>query len=677
MQTNQILVTMLIELGKLILRSENKVGCLAISGLTFLNWHLGAFANSNDLVQEMQTEDKVTILLDILLKQRSDEEPCYLLLQSNLKPQKNNFGFMLHLFKGEQEIGPETKYNIENDPKHYERLLHEFRRNIRILDSIIDINTWMYLLQRYTYWIPASRHLSHISLYHYCHWKMALAACLTHQEIFSLIQYIHNKEHGSDGRLLLYKVKILGRSKFLSYKLLHQDIVALQGATWYWQLLIIELRDEFLKSLDLPLCNCLWEDCEGFTLLARPDHLEILTETQIYLEKFLASFYHGLIQMASSSVIVHLESLFNQEFPNILRILTEQLEQKEKQCFTKLFSIDAVAYSYLFGKYSNQQKDNFYASLKKVGEQLLNLRFLAIESLETLCPPTTNQSWEDLPTFFHHKIIFIDHKLEPNHSYQKIYRFNHSDFAIPNGKGFIFSQYIPFSFSSLSPEVNNYIVLQVIPYANSTAIHNRSILQYLAQQDKMASFFHTNLTSLLHKKLYRNATLYAALQGQNLILICVPQIALSLLSEIVHKLFQYTSGNFDITGKLQIFSTQYPDIMMCATSIYPNSLLRGKLILAEEIVTWSFLQSLIRAKKKLSVFNHSKNRNVLFELWKIVLQSNHQSWKADHWKDFINYHLQRLNIYNILEQHILESEKGRFYLSQALLWNYLAPDLPK
>ena len=58
MNTSRIISTMLTELGKLVLRSEDKPGTIQESAIKFIDLHPRSFSDAQTLVQELQTENK-------------------------------------------------------------------------------------------------------------------------------------------------------------------------------------------------------------------------------------------------------------------------------------------------------------------------------------------------------------------------------------------------------------------------------------------------------------------------------------------------------------------------------------------------------------------------------------------------------------------------------------------
>lgn len=689
MQTKEILVAMMNELGKLVLRSEgksdsttNNIPTLAEGGLKLLDWMPDAFEDADSIRQVLQSKDQLTLLLGQLIPENGRiKEPCLCPLTLSAREKKNASGFMPHIFKGEQEISTISGDKLSVHPKYYARLLHELRRDIKILGTPLDLSTWLYLLHRYTHWMPTSSYLQDISLSYYCQWKMALAACLSRNEIEQLLQYNCNEEHREKGQIALYSVKILGTTQFLAHHPLQHNFTAWQGAVGYWQLLMILLRDEFLKAIDLPLCNCLWEDSEGFTLLVRPSHANILAEMQLHLEKFLAMFYQGAIHIATSFVSTHIEALLNKEFFQISRLLSEQLCKQEQQGFAKLCTGNSQIYHNLFDVYPQNHYTRLFQIFQDFGNQWRSIRWIAIEPCSTLSSASQNHNGNpspsqlvpsielDFPAFFQKKITLVTEDIPIDHNYSSLYRINHTDFITRNGKGFIFTNAIPW----LEPQKNSShrVVLHIRADIHKATATDCALLQCIQRHGDIAMFFYNNFRSLLHTKIYRHATYYAALHRQTFILVCDAEIGLTALSEIHNRLCRTTKPHFHLTGHLQVLNEHYPAIEFLLYN-RPHAI-HGKLILNQEVVAWSFLDSIIRAQSRLAGVNIHHNRHTLFELWKMVLQVP----RNEQWNALIDYHLQRLGIQDVLERHIIESERGKLYLYQSLFWNFLVPEAPK
>jgi len=187
MNINQILVAMIGELGKLLLRSEGKTDTLANAGLKCLHLLSHSFADIEGLTQGL-AEDKIHALFEHWYPEKEAPEPCYVPFSPNGKNKKNSTGYLIHIFKGEQDIMPSPLDQISIEAKPYHRILHSLKHDVKSIVGALSVDTWVHILHRYCKWIPASIALSHISLYHYTRLKMALAACLKPEEIQKILE---------------------------------------------------------------------------------------------------------------------------------------------------------------------------------------------------------------------------------------------------------------------------------------------------------------------------------------------------------------------------------------------------------------------------------------------------------------------------------------------------------
>ena len=686
MKTVEIIISMVTELAKLILRSEEKTEKLNEGALKFIDLHPSSFPDSESLKQRLQSENKIEELyLKICGEGYGSEEPCYSPYTPGLSKNKGaTNGFLIHIFKGEQDIAPLDLDKISIGAKQYHRILHALKHDLKRLGTPPTIDTWLFLLQRYGKWIPAASHLLNVSLYHYARFKMALAAIVDEDQIADLLgQLLQPQSEANEGPLAFYAARLVGTEKFIHRYVSGLDLNSHKGSIYYLQMLREQIEAAMLQVLDLPSCNCLEQDDDSFLLLVPAEAREKLLQRQVELQKFILDHYQGTIGLAGSFCPIALTDLQGEKLAVALCRVQEDLQKQEKQLYGDLLAAKPEKYSCLVGPFADGQPQlaSFCRSLEQLGEILTKTRWIAIAQCPEKELSHPADDWQTMLAYFGVKPVFLPKKPE-NDVYSQIYRFGNTDFACANGIGFKFSDIIPYlTIESDSEELKYWSVINLrIDSASGDAI-DTSFPAYLTNKEHVEQFFRTYLAALLREKKYRKCTYLVKIANQQIVMVCSPQVALPLVNQIYRKFRHFTEDKFSLSARINVFDAEYPlnqAVFEEQRQFALQANLRNKITVMEEVLPWSFLESLLRAQEKLSTIAKLKGKRFLFPLWGIseyfsLQRKDKEQDKKDiaHWRHLINYHFNRLGITDNLEKHILEGERGPVYLNLAIHWNYL------
>lgn len=668
MNTIAIMSSLLAELGKLILRSEEPSGTLAEAVLKFMALHPSSFSEVETLTQKCQTPQPLEELYGILYDDaQGATEPCY--LPFTLTPaqgKKAHNGFLVHIFKGEQDIAPLEAPEISIGPKQYHRVVHAFKHDLKRLESAPSIATWLSLLERYGKWIPATSRLSHISLYSYTKLKMALAACLEEKQIEESLTALRAENDSHPSPLALFAGEMVGKEKFFASLDPGMDLNALKGAVYYAQSLRENIVGSFLESLDLPICNCILQERNRFLLLVRAKDAEQLQSTTVRIEEFLWREQEGKIRLATGFLPLEWSDIQEKNFTTTLERMWQMLEERGKQPFHSLFASSPQTASVFFAPWEENPENqiHFQKRLQTLGKELSVARWVAKE-----------KSRESLAPFCQTKEIFFTQK--PENENLALYRFCNTDFACPEGKGFIFSDAIPYL--GIEERLSPKACWSFIQFKIDALTHEKEKLSlgaYTTLREHLHDFFKTYLMALLREKKYRKYTYLVYLEPDFVSIVCSPYVALLLLHQVYQKFRQFTEDRYTLSGRISVFNTEYP-IQQALYQEYENfqaqDTTRGKITLSGDSVPWSFLETLLSSQEKLASLVPIKGKRFLFTLWSLAQDyRKHQKNKRDTmlWRNLLPYYFQKAGVAEALEKHFLEGEKGPLYLSLALEWHY-------
>ena len=680
----ELLSCLVTELGKLVLRSDEKPGNIQEGALKFINSHAYAFGEeAENLTKQIQTPARLSQFLESLMCH--DPEPCHLpFTPGHLKADENAGGFLVHIFKGEQDIAPLGKEDANITSKQYYRLIHSLRHDLKRLESHPSLETWLYLLQRYTKWVPAGQTIPHISMYDYTRLKLALGACLTEQQLEQWWQADQNQQPQEAKVVALCAFKIMGKDQFVTALQAEPGMSLLKGANYYLQMLREGLASKLLASFNLPNCNLILEGNDTFVVLVNADELTKLENYEIEVEEFLLQHLQGMISLATHAVTLSVGDLKDKDFNTVFAQLWQDLERKSTQPFARLLSAKPEYHAQVFGPFTKiagaKEPDNctianLGASLEELSIALTKSRWVAVSAIEPAATVSLAQKWQELPAYFKTEAVFSPRKPEANPQTQ-IYRFGNTDFACQQGTGFKFSEVLPYLTAELEEqEIGKYWAILNVRIDKNSHNQKQSLCGYLSLHEHLQDFFKTYLSSLLREKKYRKLTYMLHTAAHHLTIVCSPQIALMLMEQIHQKFRQFTNEKFTLSGRVSVLPAEYPihqALFQERKKLDQQKELYNRLVVLGEVISWSLLENLLKTEEKISTVAKLKGKRFLFPLWglaelyRIRNRGSRDKKSLAMWRNIITYHLNRLGITDNLE-----GDRGPVYLSLAIQWNHL------
>lgn len=680
MKDEEISSCLLAELGKLVLRSDEKTQSIQEGARKFLNTHSHAFSDVKTLSDKLETESQFSEFARYLFGE--EKEPCYLPFTPGKEPSAEAAnGFLVHIFKGEQDIVPLAKDKISITQKQYYRLIHTLRHDLKRLEAPPTLETWQYLLQRYAKWIPAGSSYSHVSLYDYIRVKMSLCACIGEEQLQRWVEKHKAGEPCDETWISLYALKIVGRERLFTLLNLGSNLKGIKGSSFYMQMLREFVEKDILAALNLPLFNSLYGSDDKLLLMVPANMEEKIRSHQTRLEGFLLRHFGGILGLASHIMPLPLTELKDGDFTRVWDRLWAAVIQEQSTPWAHYLGESPKEASLLFGprqdeKYYGECLAKLSQSCEQLGDTLGKTRWGTVGTRPAQEKIELVADWQD--TLSHFKTCFNLLPKKPEaEAGVGIWRFGNTDFACPQGMGFKFSETLPYLMSEQQEiaEATTYWTVIHIQVDRISPKEKHTMWSYLTVHEYLQDFFRTYLSSLLREKKYRRYTyaLYAA--DHRVSLVCSPQIALALVNQIYQKFRVFTGENFTLSGRISVFPSEYPlqqALQEEQKKLVLQSNLENRITVMEEHVSWNFLESILRTQEKLSTIAKLKGKRFLFPLWGIAERYRVQGKKSKNkkdvqmWRHMVGYYLTRLGITDNLEV-----ERGPVHLAMAIRWNYL------
>ena len=675
MNKADILFCMMTELGKLLHRSEEKPGSLKESTLKFLHTHAYAFNDVDELNKKLQEDTALKAFWNSIFEE--EKEACHLpFIPGQFDTEHIFSGFLVHIYKGEQDIVPISRDEITITSKQYYRLLHTLRHDLKRLENPPSLEVWLHLIHRYTKWIPANANCPYISLADYIKTKMAITACLEKSHLESWQKSYEEKKDFHQPIAKLMALKFTGLDEFLFQNPVGKKLNVLKGKIYSSQLWKEFFLQDLLKHLDLPLCNCLSSSGNQALLMIRVEDQEKAEKNLKKHEVFMLDHFQGKFSFAKSFMPITVDQLKDENFSSHIDELWKIVDEKASRPHSDLLSQSPEMHAKVFGPLPKE--DNLLdKDMENLGKILIKARWLALgEGMIT-----GKSFWEKILQHFSVDLKFLSKKPDPKENI-KIYRFGNSDFACPTGYGFKFSEALPYLMAEQTLEPYNIkhwaiIHLKIDEKEESKA---QSLCSYLTTNEYLRDFFQIYLAALLREKKYRKYTYLLHTEKHRLMIVCSPKIAVILANQIYKKFRDFTSENYTLSGRLQVFPSEYPiEQAICEEKqqfMLQHNLV-NKIMLMEEIVTWPFMESMLRSQSKLATIAKLKGKRFLFpllgiaNLYKKLLREENKKKQITKWRHIIHYYMNRLGITDNLEV-----ERGPVYLSLVIHWNHLMSQEP-
>lgn len=683
MNEAEITNCLITELSKLVLRSGEKTEDFQEGALKFVSAHAHAFRDAQALAEEMGKGGRIRQLFALLFGE--EEEPCLLPFTPGQFAKDAASGFLVHIFKGEQDIVPLSKEKIAITPKQYYRLFHTLRHDLKRLDAPLGLETWLHLLQRYTKWVPAGGHLPHVSLYDYARIKMALVAALTPEQADAWCDKQEKGDACEDKELGLAGVQIFGKEEFLQALGANEDQRKFKGAAYCLQLVRECLTQDFLKGMGLPPCNCLLDADDRIVFLIPASARAKFEEKQRETEGFLLRHFGGILGISTHFAPLSIGDLKAADFGRIWGEIESKLESGRDALFAGYLSGHPEDSALLFGAEGGlggpndgEERGRCFAALAEscaeLADTLGKTRWVAVSPAAPEQEIRMASDWQGMLRHFGMRWDLLPKKPEPAESL-RIYRFGNTDFACPNGEGFKFSETLSYLASEQAneplPSHWSVVQLRIDPFQEEIP-HN--LWSYLTTREYLRDFFRTYLSSLLREKKYRKHTYVVHSADRSLTMVCSPQVALMLAKQVAQKFSQFGSDKFTLLGRISVYPSEYPIGRALFEEQKEFALQAGsnRITVMGESLSWGFLETILRTQEKLSTIAKLRGKRFLFALWGIAeryrLQARKYRTKKDSqmWRHMAGYYLFRMGI-----SDNLEVERGPLHLSLAIQWNHL------
>lgn len=190
--------------------------------------------------------------------------------------------------------------NSEPSLRAYHTLWHEFDAEARRIRRQDDVETWLYLLQKYTWCMPASarpKEIPDVSLFDHARATAALAVCVGHAYGEDEHTLSHLLSHRPSDRevpvALLVRADVRGIQAFLYSLTAKGAAKSLRGRSYYVGLVAEAVVRRILQTLDLPITQVLYSGGGHAYLLVPPTVGDKLKQVRDDLERALYVVHGG------------------------------------------------------------------------------------------------------------------------------------------------------------------------------------------------------------------------------------------------------------------------------------------------------------------------------------------------------------------------------------------------
>ena len=648
MNQQNVFLTMVLELGKLILRGEETKGSLAESAIQFVDARADSFKESEILKQlltSIEDQPLVRLFTELL---GSEEEPYQAPLQLEVKNDtKLDKGFFAHIFKGEQDISPVSLEKNIIKARKYQKFLNALQHDLQQLAEPPDISVWLSLIKRYTRWLPATENYASVSLYDYTRIKMALAACLT--------------EYTPDEQVGLLNVRINNVTEFPLLENQENNMPVFRGHLYTRQILREFLAADLLEVSQLPVCNCIFARGDEFVILLGKNGRQTLESHLQKLEDFVMEKYQGQFGLSYKWHFLPVSKLLQSDFG-------DEWEQM-KSSFPSTLQFggkEAQFHAHLFGPFA--KATGSAGSLENLADTVGKSQWLTLEKVtdsnnEDLCPEITEQ--------FGTHINFHSKKPEKLAEGQQLLRLNHTDFAGKNGRGYVFTDVNHHVSHNQLPKQSPFAVVAI---QSPVDLRSANIFQLLTRQEYIADFFYSHLPYLLKEKKYRQYISLCYMDQHAIYIITQLSTTLRLARQVYKNFAKLTQHRYPLRMVVQTFAPYYPayQALYEQNVLLENSSAVEEFVIDGQRVPWKFFPHIFEIQEKLAAIAKNKGQGILFPLWEQVRSYRMQKQLSpDHilpWYHYINYYLTSLGLQSIGKQ-VIDHDYGDICLELALAWD--------
>lgn len=315
--------------------------------------------------------------------------------------------------------------NEEPDEGSYAALWSEFEEEAGRIARVDDIESWLYLLQKYTWCMPAStkaEEIPDVSLFDHSRATAALAVCLgaaygqDESALDALLQYASRPNAaGADTPVaLLLRSDVRGIQSFLYSLRASGAARSLRGRSYYIGLVCEAVVRRLLADLGLPMTQVLYSGGGHAYLLLPPSAEASVRELRAELERAIFALHGGELNVSVGWTTLIAGDLrgraLSQKWDEASRACDEakarpMAEQTAEWLCENVFAVEeqgglagrcAICQAELDGEAkSDDEACPLCESFQELGRALLRHRVLALKSVPPVPGAHRARSWRD------------------------------------------------------------------------------------------------------------------------------------------------------------------------------------------------------------------------------------------------------------------------------------------
>lgn len=251
----------------------------------------------------------------------------------------------------------------------YKRLWDALKKDLKELQKLSDPNAYLltslYLMKKYTLFVPSAAYKSvpDITLYDHSRIAAAIAACFDNKEISDVQREFESEDYVSP-RFLLLKGDISGIQRFIYTITSKGALRGLRGRSFYLQLLSETVAKFILRELGYPQTNLIYCGGGHFYLLLKSSDEVRLGEIRKRIEKAMLEMHKGDLFLALGWVKLSVRDLLassksttgNLQSDQSLASKWSEAEKAVNRAKLQKFSQTASdSYEILFGPFPDEQ----------------------------------------------------------------------------------------------------------------------------------------------------------------------------------------------------------------------------------------------------------------------------------------------------------------------------------
>lgn len=242
---------------------------------------------------------------------------------------------------------PKPFYRISNE---YKELYEKFEKEIGVFQSRftrMDVNSIiekiLFLLEKYTLFIPSYTQNPTISLYHHLKTTAAIATCLydtgvPENEMDGVIEDFRNNSRfpsNKEKRFAFIVGDITGIQNFIYSLISEGALKSLRGRSFYVQMLSEITARKVLKEFNLTLCNLIF--CGGGNFLILAPNIEKLEEKLNEISQSIDSILFKA-HKGKLGIVLTCSSFSYDGFKKVLSSINSKLAEEKRKKFKTIIS---------------------------------------------------------------------------------------------------------------------------------------------------------------------------------------------------------------------------------------------------------------------------------------------------------------------------------------------------